>query len=283
MVKRMDVNHISGEKLQEIADITIIFKDQNNRELWEAQIKNTNSKFFIIDKDIPAEVYNADIYFVYTHGLPRFFKSIYPNIKKPFKLISHNSDEGIDIGYKDYLNNNLLTDWYCSNKHILHNKLKSIPIGLANSQWPHGDFASMIIHSGSEKNNLVYKNFDKNTNIGERDICDHITSQNGIFMQPNRSLDEYWKKLSEAFYAISPPGNGIDCHRIWECLYLQTVPIVKYHDHFSDFIDLPILFIESWDQVTIPFLRENINKFKDVNWSIKELNIEYWKELIRKC
>lgn len=39
MVKRMDVNHISGEKLQEIADITIIFKDQNNRELWEAQIK----------------------------------------------------------------------------------------------------------------------------------------------------------------------------------------------------------------------------------------------------
>lgn len=277
-----NIKHLSGEKLQEIADITLIFNDQENRNLWETQIKNTDCTYYIIDEEIPDEIYNADIYFVYTQGLDRFFSEVYPNIKNQFKLVSHNSDRGIDSKYEEYLNGDKLVKWYCQNKHYIHPKLEAIPIGLANSQWPHGDFSSMVQYRESEKNNLVYKNFDKNTNAGERNICDYMTEKNGIFMHPNRPLEDYWKRLSESFFTISPPGNGIDCHRIWEALYLKTIPIVKRHVAFSDFEHLPILFIDNWKSVTIPFLRDNIKKFQNIDWNLDELNIEYWKDRIRK-
>ena len=33
--------------------------------------------------------------------------------------------------------------------------------------------------------------------------------------------------LKKYKYAICPGGNGPDCHRFWECLYLGVIPIVE--------------------------------------------------------
>jgi hypothetical protein len=82
-------------------------------------------------------------------------------------------------------------------------------------------------------------------------------------------------------FVISPPGNGIDCHRIWEALYLRTVPVVKYHESFSQFKHLPILFVNNWDEVTIDNLQSSINIFKNIDFNyIQELTINYWSNLI---
>ena len=75
-------------------------------------------------------------------------------------------------------------------------------------------------------------------------------------------------------FVISPPGNGIDCHRIWECLYLGAIPVVKNNIAFSQFSHLPILWIDSWEEVTIPFLESKISHI--TNKVIQELDIKYW-------
>ena len=37
-----------------------------------------------------------------------------------------------------------------------------------------------------------------------------------------KDLKDYRKVLSNSYFVISPPGNGIDCHRTWEALIHKT-------------------------------------------------------------
>lgn len=271
---------ISGEKLQSLAEISLygemtdLIRDQNN-SLPQNLVKIS---------DLPREeISKYKIIYVYTHFLDSFFGKFYEYLQDDTTLISHNSDLGIHSNYHKYLTGNKIKKWYCQNRESSHPKLFSIPIGLANSQWPHGnqELISSIRGEYNTKEILVYKNFDIGTNYSERHNCDSITNRNGIFLSNKTSLENYWRTVSKSMFIISPPGNGIDCHRIWEALYLRTIPIVKYHESFSQFKHLPILFVDSWEEVTIDSLRSNINIFKDIDFNnIQELTTNYWKNLI---
>ena len=78
---------------------------------------------------------------------------------------------------------------------------------------------------------------------------------------------------------VCPEGNGIDCHRVWETLLLGRVPIVKKSKAMNHFSDLPILFVDKWNEI------EDLNLMKKKyelvkNNSIKKLNFKYWRDLI---
>ena len=87
--------------------------------------------------------------------------------------------------------------------------------------------------------------------------------------------------IAKSVFCISPPGNGVDCHRVWECLYLKTIPIIRYDDCYNQFKHLPILFIDDWNSVTADFLKVSIFKFQQMLKDIlPELSISYWKKNI---
>ncbi len=231
------------------------------------------------------EISKFKVIYVYTHFLEDFFNKFYDNLAEDTILISHNSDLGIHSNMLRYLEGNKIKLWFCQNRETSHPKLISIPIGLANSQWLHGDqnLISGIRNRHNSKTNLVLKNFDIGTNIGERLHCNNITQQNGIPLSQPMSTEEYWNMLACSVFSISPPGNGIDCHRIWESLYLRTVPIVKRHEAFSQFKHLPILFVDSWEEVTLPFLEQKSMEYIDpIMFDIPLLEIKYWYNIIRK-
>jgi hypothetical protein len=57
--------------------------------------------------------------------------------------------------------------------------------------------------------------------------------------------------LSEYKVSICPPGNGVDTHRIWESLLVETLPIVE-KSHFTEnlfSLGVPLLLINSWDEL----------------------------------
>tara|TARA_R110000744_G_scaffold152220_1_gene266090 strand:- start:177 stop:815 length:639 start_codon:yes stop_codon:yes gene_type:complete len=209
-----------------------------------------------------------------------FFERVFPLLKNPITLMSHNSDHGVYDIYRKYLDSGKINKWFCQNRLISHPKLFSIPIGIANSQWEHGNqkIFKSIIDQQHKKEFLVYKNFDINTYPMERSICNDITSRNNIPMSSRTTIPAYWEMLAKSVFVISPQGGGVDCHRIWEALNLKTVPITQRHKSFSQFEHLPILFIDKWEEVTVPYLHEAINRFKNVDWNIKELQLNYWKE-----
>ena len=67
---------------------------------------------------------------------------------------------------------------------------------------------------------------------------------------------QYLTELSTHKFCVSPPGNGIDCHLFWECLYVGTIPIVEKTIAYDQFSDLSIVVIEDWDIITTDFLNK---------------------------
>jgi len=285
------MNFITGEKLQEFAHVTVALNTENNynSELVQTQIRNTKTRCFVFspyktDVVIPSELRTAKIVFTYPHILDYFFNYVFPQIDGPITLITHNSDVGVDSRYIPFLNSNKINRWFCQNKSTIHSKLSSLPIGIANRQWPHGNIQNIeeIIKLNLPKNNLALKTFDLSTNTQHRQQINIQTEQNGFVMSPPMPHIEYLKQLKQSYFCFSPFGGGADCHRIWECLYLGCVPIVPKHEYvFRDFEELPILFVDNFATITKDYLKSRIPEFFPFdNFNLNKLDLNYWKKEI---
>ena len=194
------------------------------------------------------------IIFLKTDWIEIFKEKVLPKIDYQFKLITHNADRPAPSGNFDLLEDERLVRWFGMNCNVIHPKLQPIPIGIANEKWPHGDkdILLKIINENNKKKNLVYCNFDVTTNYNKRsnvlktlNECSYIDFDN-----TKLSFENYTRKLSTYKYVISPPGNSVDCHRIWESIYLGVIPIVEKHLALEYWYNLPIFFVESFADVT---------------------------------
>ena len=59
-------------------------------------------------------------------------------------------------------------------------------------------------------------------------------------------------------FVLCPPGLGPDSYRLWEVLYLGAIPIIERTQGGWDdlLVDLPVLLVDSYDEITPEFLRE---------------------------
>lgn len=281
------VNYITGEKLQELADYTILFDKQDNLKLALTQLKNTKSKNIMLNCDnpitiLPEYMLNAKSLFVYTQAFDIFFDKIYPLLVKPFVLISHNSDNGINEKYKKYLDENKITKWFSQNVSLEHSKLIPLPIGIANSQWPHGNLQLLnkIRDEFNHKTNYIYKNFNIGTSYDHR--RDVMNKTQKFKLTLDRTQEDYWRDISQSVFNICPMGSGVDSHRMWESLYLRTIPIVQNCVNNRSFKDLPILLVDDWN-FTEDFLIKEQRKIFAQKYNCEKLNLEYWKEQIQNA
>lgn len=213
-------------------------------------------------------------------------------------FITHNSD--YHITNQLIKNGPKFKKWFCQNKETDNLNVFSIPIGLENfephfgpdskfgrySSLPHfgpqkKDYIYLLSCNENEHKNLVYMNFNCNTRPYERNIIKNYFNQfNWIYKKQNIDWKEYYRDTTNSKFIISPRGNGVDCHRIWESLYLRTIPIVKKEFFMEEFADLPILFIDSWDQVTEEFLLLKYDEYKNKKFDLSKLKISEWKKII---
>lgn len=203
------------------------------------------------------------VIFLYTDWLKIFAEKVLPQIDYSFNLITHNADHGITEKYLNILNNSNLCKWYGMNCYIKHDKLQPIPIGIANEKWAHGDKNALleIINTPIKKTKLVYSNFNVTTNPYMREnILNVLKTKAFIDIDTEiHQYKDYLAKLKSYKYVISPPGSGVDCHRIWEAIYLNVIPIVEKHAALDYFIDLPILFVDSFNEITEKLLETKYN------------------------
>lgn len=72
----------------------------------------------------------------------------------------------------------------------------------------------------------------------------------------------------KCYYTLSPRGNGEDCHRFYEAIYLDSIPIVKRTNTAFDklYNVFPCLIVDNWSEVTEELLLKNkyiyMNKIK---------------------
>lgn len=210
--------------------------------------------------------------FVKTDFLDEFFINIIPRIKKKIILYTHNSDLLITEKYIGILENQHILKWYGQNIGFKHKKLESIPIGLANKRWKHGDINILekIINESNKKDNIVYCNFDVNTNYKERKYCiDNIPYK----MDTRRDYETYLRNISKSLFTISPNGNGVDCHKHWESLYLKTIPIVTESINISFYKKYPFLVLNDWKDLFNVDLNFSLYKKIWLNFDFEKLYI----------
>lgn len=229
----------------------------------------------------------------YIYSLFQFLK----DREEPCIIITGNSDYSI----VDKIANDApgcVKRWYAQNNETSSNLLEAIPIGLENTTpcsisnygvvWEHAkEKVEFISNLNSDLNqNGVYCNFNTNTHPERShvlNICQEIDFINTERYNDNlnSSFANYATELMKYEMVICPRGNGLDTHRLWETLYLQRIPIVKYEKNLKVFDELPIIFLESWEQLRDKdFIYQRFNSVKENDR--KMLNFSYWSDKIEK-
>jgi len=248
-------DYITGEKIQSLATTTITSNTIINfHGLNNIKSRNIISITQFSDFEFSAPTIEninllneSKIIFTYTHFIPYFINFISNKIYNPYILITHNSDDEIDISYLSLLNSSNLVLWFCQNSRFNHDKIRSLPIGLQNMQW--NPDTSSLIHKCSRtiiKSKNIYVNFNENTHSSRKLALNIAKSLPSCTIESNISFNIYINNLSKHKFSICPRGNGIDTHRFWECQYLNVIPIIVKEDWTQSYSNFPCLLIDEW-------------------------------------
>uniref|UniRef100_A0A6C0K1I9 Exostosin GT47 domain-containing protein n=1 Tax=viral metagenome TaxID=1070528 RepID=A0A6C0K1I9_9ZZZZ len=244
---------VTGEKIQSICTVYLT----NSNSIPNPYFGNEPSKFMNVSF-IPTPSYdNPRLVFCFTHCIPDLALRIHL-FQNDFVLVSHNSDHEIHENEtsRKILQCSRLLHWYSQNVCMEHPRLSVVPIGLANSQWSHGNTAPFLplLHNPPQKTRQIYFNFGIGTNPSKRQPChDILRSQKNLEWLPHIDPTANLKRLAESEFCICPEGNGVDTHRLWEALYLQVVPIVL-RTPFTEALQrqfpmMPIVMLDRWEEL----------------------------------
>lgn len=266
---------ITGEKIQQLCDVYLGFDEDFQ---FNPLIKPQYNKQLNFN-DLSSTYNNPYYIFCYSHRIIDLSHRI-SLFQNKFILVTHNSDGEIRPIEEVFniLNCEKLLRWVGQNICFEHPKLHFLPIGLANSMWDHGNvslFNDNFLINLHKKIRKVYFNFSISTNIKKRQIC-YDSLKDKLEWLENVNHIHNLMRLKEYEFSICPEGNGVDSHRLWESLYLNTVPIV-IESEFTNILKkqgIPIVVLENWLDFDINKLNYNDFDFNNNINLIKLLNFD---------
>jgi hypothetical protein len=161
---------ITGEKIQLLCDVFIgtVGDLNSNPNITINHPKSYNIMNINSTYDNPRIVYYKSCSLRELDAKIQYFAN-------PFILVSHNSDENIVYSgvFKELLDNPKIIKWYSQNLTFKNDKMRLLPIGIANSQWSHGTLKIIqeAIESHNNKPNDIYFYFNIATNPDKRIEC----------------------------------------------------------------------------------------------------------------
>lgn len=256
---------VTGERIQNVSDYYLGYKEDFD---YNPLISSQKTKHLYFD-NINYIFDNPPIIYCYTNRINILQTKLDFFINK-FLLITHNSDDDItsdNVIVQKILNSDKIIAWYGQNVCFYHPKLHLLPIGFANSMWVHGNLSLFdnvdFIKNLSIKTEKIYFNFTINTNAKKRQPCYNIFINRLPFLQMLQPIDNLLR-LQRYEFCICPEGNGVDSHRLWECIYLKTVPIV-INSEFTKTLqryNIPLMILEKWEDLDCSTLDYNNYNFE---------------------
>ncbi len=267
------IDWIQGEKFQDIADYRY------------APPERYKDDYCGLGNDLDfSKLKDGDIIYTHTFYAKQLFEILDLIGKKVF-IITHNADEPADWVPPDCVQH-----WWSQNVNIDHPKVESLPIGLENNRWWKGlqKRAKMeeMLKGILPHSKLIYMNHNIKNNRAQRQRpyelfgdAPWMTVHHG---KNGLRFDEYLYNVSDHKFMICPEGSGIDCHRFWECLYLGTIPVVKKCINSWFYNDMPVLYVNEWEEISEELLNDMWPTFKDGEWNKEKLTFTWWKNKILK-
>lgn len=224
----------------------------------------------------------GDTLFLVADFFPFFFSKVYPYIRKPFVLVSHNRDASVPGRFAKYLDDEKIVAWFSVNIDREHPKLHAIPIGLANGVWPHGKIVILekILRKQIRKRILLCASYISMTHASRKNLYNYFKGTSYCYFPKKKTFEAYLADLKASKFVLSPRGNGIDCHRTWEALVCGAIPIVPSTTINSVYEGLPVYIIDDWRSINKPLLTRIWNRYQREKPNYEKLYADYWFDQI---
>ena len=93
------------------------------------------------------------------------------------------------------------------------------------------------------------------------------------------SITDYFEKLPDYKFVISPEGNGIDCHRHYEALIAGCIPIIERNPLTEEkYKGLPILYTTDYTEINEEYLNKVYEEMKEVSYDFSRLFLSFYTE-----
>ncbi len=213
--------------------------------------------------------------------------------RKRIILLTGEGDFPCDAFRQQFLPKNVL-HWFSTNVTHPHPRVSAIPLGLGSPSDPitlkMADLLKMK-EKNIPKSSWLLVSFRAETNRSLRQpIYEYFQERSEkepwiTFYPPNeeQSKDSFLEQLSEHRFLLSPPGNGVDTHRIWEALAIGSYPIVLTSEAMRPFEELPILMVHCFEEITLPFLEYHLPQLEEKRENLFLLEMSYWEKKLQEA
>ena len=270
--------------------------------------QNPRSSQSSMDWDIqPHTIQDGDSIYICSSALSDFVNRVLPNIHAKFVLVTGDSDSSIPTGplssrdFDGLISDNRLIVWFSQNLVFSpkeHQKLQFLPIGLdyhtmANHEMYWGPRTSPKTQEEElfavakkacpliERIPTAYTTFHFAIHRGSRWQAYHEIPKDLVYYEPNQvNRLESWNRQIEYAFVVSPPGEGLDCHRTWEALCLGCIPIMISTPLDDMFDGLPVLIVKAWSDVSRELLDKTLAEYGMKEWCLDKLQLKYWVDRI---
>jgi hypothetical protein len=207
-------------------------------------------------------------------------------------LVTHNGDYHVTDAMAEYARATGVTRWFAQNSSTEDPLVIPIPIGLERARWfPHLHKRDVLVSGMATQgailpSKLCLSNFSLSTNYVERSTCLKAGRSYSTTHEASSVTQDvyhwYVNEVLDHHFVLCPNGNGIDTHRLWETLYLGRVPVVTSSVPVRAFSDLPILILDSWEQLSSDRLNGYLTGLLSggVPYSLDKLRFSYWQTII---
>ena len=142
---------------------------------------------------------------------------------------------------------------FCTNITQEVERISPIPVGIENLyRLSHGLPWQFLSRRAGERPESrpqsVFACFSISTNrLIRSPLKDALVGSRHGFCDARLAPLEFQSRLAKAKFVVSPPGNGPDCHRTWEAIYMGAVPVILKGTLPEKFVrNLPILEVEDY-------------------------------------
>jgi hypothetical protein len=256
---------------------------------WEESDIITTDKFLSLQNPIIAYIKTDTL----VHNCPYPWRGQMHTFRTAPIWISGHADAGVTtMIYNRY--HQYTHVWFTINMEHSSPNLIAIPLGITNDcddspiHRIYGN-TKVMVEAVSEPRiikNTVYMNFQTHTCPSEREPVYNMFKDKswvtlGQVENTLRGRLTFLRDIRSHKFVLCPRGGGVDTHRLWETLYMCSIPIVKRHVALNDFGDLPICWINDWSEVTPEFLESEYKRITEATWNIEKLKFSYWERLVQ--
>ena len=129
--------------------------------------------------------------------------------------------------------------WFTVNNNISESNVHFLPFGM-NKQGEGKNLIDKWFKKWENKTQYIYANFQCNT-VDRMKLKDHFRelSKNPennswlTYRENNLPIEQFYEELANHKYNICSPSNGLDLFSVYECLQVDTFPIMK-HSRFTN-------------------------------------------------